>query len=242
MRGCGPIDLSIALIVAHPDDEAIAAAGVMARLRNLTLIHVTDGGAGAGGTEAPGCTPRTAELAAALVAMAARPVKTSSYELTDGSVIRRLPDLIRRLVVDLADCDVVLTHPYEGGHIDHDACAFAVWKACRIIADTRGTWPDRAEFASYHSRRGSVRAGEFWPDALCSPLRVELAPDAVRRRVSAFACHQSQEGNLRYFSTIRESFRIAPDYDFLSPPPPRSTLYGPAVEALLLEHFKALLP
>ena len=238
IRGCGPIDLPVALVVAHPDDEAIAAAGLMARFRRLTLIHVTDGRAG--GTEAFGAL-RMAELEAALMAMAARPVRSACYKLPDGSVVHHLADLVRRLVDDLARCDVVLTHPYEGGHIDHDACAFAVWQACRAIADAGGTAPDRVEFASYHRRRGSVRAGEFWPDALCPPLRVDLAPEAVQRRVSAFACHGSQEGNLRYFSTIRETFRVAPDYDFSSAPPPGSTLYGPAVEALLIGSFRALL-
>ena len=237
--GCGPIDLPIALVVAHPDDEAIAAAGLMVRLRRLTLIHVTDGGSGGRG-DASGHV-RSAELTAALAAMLARPVKTSCYGLIDGSVVDRLPDLVHRLVADLAHCDIVLTHPYEGGHVDHDACAFAVWQACRVIAGAGGTTPERVEFTSYHRRRGSVRAGEFWPDARCPALRVDLAPDAVQRRVSAFACHRSQEMNLRFFPTNRETFRVAPEYDFASLPPPRLTLYGAAAEAVLSKSFRALL-
>jgi LmbE family N-acetylglucosaminyl deacetylase len=161
--------------------------------------------------------------------------------LPDGAVLDRLPDLVTRLTVDLAHTDVVLTHPFEGGHIDHDACAFAVWQACANLARTHGAAPDRVEFSGYHSRRGKVRAGEFWDDPLCPALRIDLASDAMARRIAAFACHRSQEQNLRYFYLNRESFRRAPDYDFTQPPPPKATLYGAESEARLMARIRDMI-
>jgi hypothetical protein len=44
--------------------------------------------------------------------------------------------------------DIVFTHPYEGGHPDHDFTAFAVHAACRLTKSTKSVI---AEFASYNA-------------------------------------------------------------------------------------------
>jgi LmbE family N-acetylglucosaminyl deacetylase len=59
--------------------------------------------------------------------------------------------------------EVVLSHPYEGGHPDHDATAFAVHAACRLMARRVGGSPRIVEFACYHAGEGSLRTGEFLP-------------------------------------------------------------------------------
>ncbi len=241
LRLCGPIMQRIALVVAHPDDDIIAAAGHLARFRRLTLIHVTVGAPGANSSSDVGRV-RKAELVASLRAAAAQPERQLLYDLPDGAVVEHLPELVRRLTDDLAEIDVVLTHPFEGGHIDHDACAFAVSQACDALAKRGGAAPDRAEFSGYHNRRGKVRAGEFWHDPLCPAVRIDLAPDAAARRIAAFACHRSQEGNLRYFYLTKESFRLAPDYNFMEPPPPKATLYDAASGARLAAQIQDMNP
>ncbi len=237
---CGPIAQRIALVVAHPDDDVIAAAGHLTRFRHLTLIHLTAGAPGTTSDSEIGRV-RKAELEASLRAASAQPERQLMYDLPDGAVVDHMPDLVRRLTSDLTDIDVVLTHPFEGGHIDHDACAFAVHQACADLLRSHGEAPDRVEFSGYHSRRGKVRAGEFWEDPLCPTLRIDLSPDAIARRIAAFACHRSQERNLRYFYLTRESFRLAPDYDFEAPPPPRATLYGAEDQSRLMGHIREML-
>jgi N-acetylglucosamine malate deacetylase 2 len=231
LDGVGPIRVPTVFVVAHPDDETIAAAGTMTRFTQLSLIHVTDG---APQQPSPGSQDvgavRRAEVAAALQAALAFPIEHKWYGYMDGAVVGAVGSLVERLVEDLAGAEIVVTHPYEGGHIDHDVCAFAVHRACAEMTRRGQRSPAIIEFACYHSRRGIVRAGEFWPAAAHPVLTFELAQDALQRRSSAFACHRSQEGNLRFFTLARERFRAAPRYNFFAAPPPGTTLYDKAAE------------
>ena len=43
LRRRTPIGEPVAIVVAHPDDETIAAGASLPLLRTLTLVHVTDG-------------------------------------------------------------------------------------------------------------------------------------------------------------------------------------------------------
>lgn len=231
LEGVGPIDMRVALVVAHPDDETIAMSGTMARFTKLVLIHVTDGApdrlsAQSRESREPVADIRRAEVAAALKAAMVRNHRQMAYGMTDGGVADTVVELAERLERDLASVDAVLTHPYEGGHIDHDVCALAVQSACGALIGRGAKAPDRLEFASYHNRRGRVVSGRFWPDPLCRELSIDLKPGALQRRTAAFACHSSQEKNLRFFSLHTESFREAPRYDFAALPPPGNTFYG----------------
>ncbi len=227
MAGSGPVRVPTALVVAHQDDEMIAAAGSMTRLLDLTLIHVTDGASeDAAEWRAKGVASRAAyaairqaELDAALVAACVRPVRRLCYSVADRQVAACFDEVVERLAADLMSADVVLTHPYEGGHVDHDALARAVHAAVAMLRDLTGRAPDIVEFAGYYHRHGEVRTGLFWPDPDCPELELFLAPSAVRRREAAFACFSSQRENLKFFSTLTERFRRAPAYDFSFPPP-----------------------
>lgn len=229
LAGNGPIMTPVALVVAHQDDEAIAAAGTLVRFRALTLIHLTDG---ATSPSAPFSQPgfsnrdeyaqtRARELDRALQACLAVPQRQICYQLPDQTVGEAIGTLTKRLAADLLAVDAVITHPYEGGHMDHDAAARAVALACALLARATGRAPARLEFAGYHRIGNDVRTGEFWPDPACPAVKITLSPSARRRREAAFECFTSQRDNLRYFSTLGESFRIAPDYDFTQAPPTR---------------------
>jgi LmbE family N-acetylglucosaminyl deacetylase len=226
----GPVRTKLALVVAHQDDEMIAAAGTMARFLDMTLIHVTDGAVmdlaalkSQGFESREACSrTRRAELDAALAAACARPVRRLCYEVPDGEVVRRLDEVTQRLAADLMSVDAVITHPYEGGHVDHDACARAVHEAAGTLRRLTGRAPALLEYASYYHTNGAVRAGLFWPDKDCPETALELSESAIRRREAAFACFASQEGIMRYFSLTHERFRRAPSYDFSKPPPTMS--------------------
>jgi LmbE family N-acetylglucosaminyl deacetylase len=223
LAGGGPVRVAVALVVAHQDDEMIAAGGSMARFLDLTLIHVTDGAMlDVAGLRAQGfagredCTAtRRAEVDAALRAACARPVRRLCYGVPDGEVAANYEDVVERLKADLLTVDAVITHPYEGGHVDHDAVARAVHEAAATLRRLTGQAPAVLEYASYYHANGTVRAGVFRPDPACPELELRLSSTAVRRREAAFACFASQAGNLRYFALDTERFRAAPWYDFV---------------------------
>jgi len=225
----GPIRTAVAMVVAHQDDETIAAGGTIARMLDLTLIHITDGApldlaisqAHGFETRAAYSAARALELEAALTAACARPVRRLCYAVPDGEVAGHFDEIVERLAADLMPAEAVITHPYEGGHVDHDACARAVHMAVAILQNIMGRSPTVFEFASYYLQHGIVRAGLFWPEAGSPEVEIRLSSTALCRREAAFHCFKSQSGNLGYFSLDTERFRRAPAYDFSLPPPPR---------------------
>jgi LmbE family N-acetylglucosaminyl deacetylase len=108
----------------------------------------------------------------------------------------------------------VLTHAYEGGHPDHDACALA----CQV-AVKRG----REETPFYHAAHGALVAGEFATRGPAEHVHV-LEPEERVRKELMFAAFASQAHVFERFPIDREVWRAAPVYDFLSPPHP-GTLY-----------------
>jgi LmbE family N-acetylglucosaminyl deacetylase len=114
--------------------------------------------------------------------------------------------------------DVVLTHPYEGGHPDHDACAFAVAAARRRLARIGEHVPDALELAYYHAAGGEPVFGRFITDARRPEHAVTLAPDVRATKAAMLACFASQAQVLALFPIDVERYREAGDYDFWAPP------------------------
>jgi N-acetylglucosamine malate deacetylase 2 len=168
-----------------------------------------------------------------------RLARLAFYEIPDGRLADHLATVIERLAEDLICVDAVLTHPYEGGHFDHDAAAFAVQAACARLARQGGHAPARLEFASYHRVNGALRTGRFLDDPDHPEIVVPLTPEAARRKEAAFACHRSQTGNLALFGFGPERFRAAPTYDFSRPPPGSEVMYGMEVWQGLSRAFAA---
>jgi len=228
-----PLDAPAVVLVAHPDDETVSAGSVLPRLRDLKLIHLTDGApqdmhdARRAGfeTREQYAAARAKELDCALDALQARPRVRIGYGCVDQESAEHLAELSRRLRDDLADAEIVITHPYEHGHPDHDACAFTVHAACALLRRAGQAAPGIVEFASYHVRDGAGRAGEFWPDA-AHPVR-EFVLDAgeCERKTRAIECFASQHGLAEVFPVGVERYRNAPDYDFRMPAPPGTAWY-----------------
>src|SRR5690606_8847233 len=59
----------------------------------------------------------------------------------------------------------VITHPYEGGHPDHDSTAFAVHTAQEILRRENVKAPVILETTSYFNRAGIMATSEFLPRA-----------------------------------------------------------------------------
>ena len=227
MSGAGPVP-QIAVIVAHPDDETVGAGGRLKRLARSSFIYITDGApydlsdARAAGMSNRGDyrAVRQGELETVLglAGIDSNQVRwlgcvdqQASFEMLHLTIT--LFELLQNL-----DSELLLTHPYEGGHPDHDTTALAVHGACRLLKRRYGKAPLILEMASYHSRAGFMETGSFLPDYETSTVTAVLSSEERRFKEQLFGCYHSQARVLQSFQLEFERFRVAPPYDFTRPP------------------------
>jgi LmbE family N-acetylglucosaminyl deacetylase len=216
----------VLLIAAHPDDETIGAGARLGRLPNLRILHLTDGapmqrrwwGDPTLATREAYARCRRNELEAALALVGIGPGQLRTLALTDQCASADLAVLTRavRAEIEAWEPTFVLTHPYEGGHPDHDAAAFAVHAACRALRAEQASGPLVVEFACYHrGSNGALRTGAFLGRAAAT-LRLTAEERARKRQM--FARFRTQQRTLTSFGVLVERFRPAPSYAFGQPP------------------------
>ena len=225
------IEEPVAVVVAHPDDETIAAGGSLHLMRRLLLVHVTDGAprqlgdAAREGFDTPSAyaAARERELRDALEHSGAQPERVT-LGVPDQEASAAIPQIADRLGALFRAHGVrhVLTHAYEGGHPDHDAVALAVHLAGGAAI---------YEFAGYHAApEGGMRTGVFLEPSPSgsgkdAEIVVTLSPQDLARKRAMMACFRTQAKILSQFDPARERFRAAPAYDFTAPPHEGRLLY-----------------
>lgn len=217
------------LVFAHQDDEVVALGGRLTRLRDAYLVHVTDGApADNRDAEANGFDSREAyrharedELSEVLSSAGLTNVRRECLGYVDQSASFHLAELTRKIEERVAAWlpEVMFTHPYEGGHPDHDACAFAVHHAVHRRARDGACAPLIIEALFYHLRNGSICTDEFL-SGTHSALEREyvLSPSERERKRDLFACFRTQQRTLQQFSIEYERYRVGPQYNFTQPP------------------------
>lgn len=227
----GPVDVApprVAVIVAHPDDEAIGAGILLAEIPDAVVVHVTDGAPRSSATvrrrgfktREAYAEARRAEVVNALQLVGLPEDRIRCLGFVDGEATLRLVELCHD-VIDLLlelEPEVVLTHPYEGGHTDHDATAFAVHLACGILRREGVASPIILELTSYHQRNGKRVRSAFLPRKGVPERALDLDNDAQLLKARMFEAFVSQRDCLRDFPLQAERFRVAPRYDFTQPP------------------------
>ncbi|HEY6089368.1 MAG TPA: PIG-L family deacetylase [Gemmatimonadaceae bacterium] len=216
------------VVVAHPDDEAIGAGGLLAGLPDAVVAHVTDGAprderyAHSRGfqTREEYARARRREVANALSHVGITPERCRGLGYVDGEASLQLLELVFDVaeLMDEVRPDIVLTHPYEGGHSDHDATAFAVHLACGILRRDQVPTPMVFELTSYHNFSGTRRVLSFLPYMGSEEATIKLteAEKALKKRMyDEFA---SQRQVLERFPIGIERFRPAPRYVFTKAP------------------------
>jgi LmbE family N-acetylglucosaminyl deacetylase len=224
------------VVAAHPDDETIGAAGLMTRLEQCHVFHITDGAphdrrmwtAPGARTRGDYARIRRDELARALALVGVEPGSASSLGVADLEATRALTTIAQRVsaLIMVRRPDFVLTHAYEGGHPDHDAASFGVWAATQIVARQGITPPPIVEMALYHGGPGHPVVGQFLSAPGVVELELPLSSDERWRKQAMFDCYGSQALTLMPFRSVEvERYRIAPDYDFTRPPHEGPLLY-----------------
>ena len=229
------IDASdVAVVIAHPDDETIGCGAQLARWSGVSLVLVTDGApvnlkdAQAAGfaTAAEYAAARRRELQDALAIAGLPRDALVTFDISDQQVAHTLVDVTRRLMdlVQARGLSVLFTHAYEGGHPDHDATAFAVHAAARLLA-RQGHPITLVEMPYYQAGDGDMARQRFTPAFAGEMFTVRLSPEqqALKRRM--MAAHRTQQAILAPFDVSAEFFRIAPPYDFSELPNQGRLLY-----------------
>jgi LmbE family N-acetylglucosaminyl deacetylase len=236
-EGATAAQLTTLIVVAHPDDESIGAGARLNRLGNAWILEMTDGAPNdlecarrhGFDTREEYAEARRRELEEALSIAGFPRDRLISLGYIDGEVTLRLAEACLRVTewIDALRPDVVLTHPYEGGHTDHDATAFAVHLACGALRREGVTPPAILELALYNAQNGTKVVQKFLPheraDRDQRVVHLTASERAAKRRI--FAAFETQKSVLEHFSVEFERFRPAPRYIFTAPPHPGQLNY-----------------
>ena len=218
----------IAVVVAHADDETIGVGAQLPRLPGICIAHVTDGAPrnladamryGFATAEAYAAA-RAAELRAAMSLAGVPAEALVNLGHADQEAALHLVEIARELAAFFAErrIEIVLTHPYEGGHPDHDATAFAVHAACALLRRKGDAAPAVIEMAFYHAGTAGMVAQRFVPEPDAPETLIALDPEDRAFKARMMAAHVTQTETLAAFSADAERFRPAPRYDFRALP------------------------
>ena len=243
--------MRVLVVAAHPDDETIGLGGQFPRLCDLILWHVTDGAPRNGrdaatqgfATRGAYAEARRRELAAALRLAGRDPSCARSLGIPDQEAAYHLPEIAHGVAQAIRSTRpaVVVTHPYEGGHPDHDATAFGVHAALHLLRRVGEATPPLLEMTSYHAGPQGIAVGRFLPAEGCMPTLLPLSDEAREHKRRMLACFATQQAMLRYFpATEVEPLRVAPAYDFCVPPHPGTLFYEGFDWGMTGAHFRAL--
>ena len=218
----------VTIVVAHPDDETIGVGAQLARWTNVRLVHVTDGAprtmadAEAAGfeTREDYAQARRAELYSALRLAEINPELDSCLGFVDQETAFHLAEIAAVLFQKFVELQpaTVITHPYEGGHPDHDSTCFAVHAATALLIAQNQHAPELLELTSYHNEAGRMATNCFLPRPDCPITLFKLTPSQCELKQRMFGCFKTQTRVLEQFGIETEQLRPAPRYDFSQPP------------------------
>jgi hypothetical protein len=217
------VDAPVALVVAHPDDETIGLGPLLKLLSRAHAIHVTDGAprdlrcvhAAGFSSSAEYARARGRELARALD-LAQVPVgRRHTFAIGDQQAFRHLPTIVAALcaLFKSEGVKVVFTHPYEGGHLDHDACACAVALACKRMERCGMKAPVVIEMAFYHESEHGLVTQRFSQESDADVV-IRFDQEEALIRDEMLGAHASQAAILGLFREHLARLRPAPLYDF----------------------------
>jgi LmbE family N-acetylglucosaminyl deacetylase len=207
------------VLIAHPDDEAVGCGILLQRMREPIVVFATDG--------APrseffwkqyGSRETYASLRANEAEQALNAVRVHHHHwLCEGNVIAD-QELFLNLecaysalsdLVEMEIPDAILTLAYEGGHPDHDCCAFLA-----SVVGVRYELPVW-EVPLYH-RVGNDMVRQKFLHA--GGLPVFSSAEELARKQHMFFAYGSQAHVMAEFTLEFESVRPMHDYDFTCAP------------------------
>ncbi len=178
------------LVAPHPDDEVLALGGTLAQLTALNVevrvVSVSDGEASHGDsprwTHARLAETRAKELRRALDALGID-AEVIRLRLPDGRIGAHRQELLKRLVDEVGEQDLLLATCRFDGHPDHEACG----EVALLVAELTGAAGFEYPVWMWH---WATPEEPLIPWARAR--RVALSPELVKRKSDAIRQFASQ--------------------------------------------------
>lgn len=212
------------VVVAHPDDDAVACGALLQRMREPHVVFCTDGAPrdeyfwrGYATREAYAHV-RLQEAARAMQAAGVRDWGSVALVERDAFVDQELFRQLTGAMAWLRDFamraqpEAILTLAYEGGHPDHDACSFLA----RQLADEFAVpvW----EAPLYHRAKLAKMTVQSFIRTDGTAVRIEITAEELVRKRAMFEAYESQRETLANFDPQVEVVRPMVAYDYSRPP------------------------
>jgi LmbE family N-acetylglucosaminyl deacetylase len=221
-------NLRVLVLAAHPDDETIGASLLLSRFPQSTVAFLTDGAprdtslwsTGANGSRADYARTRKQEALRALHYAGVSAQGIVWLQAVDQEAAFEMSVLAHQFANLLAEMRpaVVVTHPYEGGHPDHDCAAVVARIAIATSLLDHKSRPVLLEMTSYHAQEGRCVTGEFLRPGSSPEIGLEFSRSDRDRKRNMMDAYASQRLVLEHFPIDQERLRLAPEYDFSEPP------------------------
>ncbi len=221
------LDAPTLLVTAHPDDEAVGLGSRLHSFSKLAIALITDGAPRTGlDVHNAGCAGwreysamRQREMKAALARVGLQNSEIYRFEYPDQQAVLHITEIATRLteIINRVSPAFVFTHPYEGGHPDHDSASLALHLAVQKLQRV----PEVLEFASYHATLTGVETERFIGQSDTQSLNAEQRD----RKRAILDCYASQSSVLSMFPLEHEPLRAVPHYNYRSLPNSGLILY-----------------
>lgn len=206
------------ILAAHQDDESLGCGILLQRAKEAVVVFATNGAPRneyfwkAFGSRENYAAVRAKETEAALALVNAR--QFTLGEIADQELYLHLADamtVLQRIIADTKP-SALLTSAYEGGHPDHDCCAFLA-----SFAGAKNGIPVW-EFPLYHRDVNGEMVRQTFVTENGTEATLQASAEESARKQRLLAAYRSQAHVVNEFHCNAESFRPMAAYDFTKPP------------------------
>jgi LmbE family N-acetylglucosaminyl deacetylase len=215
------------IFLAHPDDETLACGGLLQRVPASLVVFATDGAAPGFGCERMfGSLKAYSDIRFQEASRSLAHVPNASFQrLTkpNGSYFVELHLFEELTEASACLCalgrsfspDAIISHAYEGAHIDHDTCSFLAMHAAADLSVMRFEvplyWLDgqgnvvRQQFRDRQARIVAPNMEGTFTDI----LELQLSEAEIECKKRMLAEYQTQRGTVSAFAPAIERMRPA---------------------------------
>jgi N-acetylglucosamine malate deacetylase 2 len=216
----------ILVLAAHPDDETIACAGLLQRAAESVVVFAVDGAPPHYDFEKKfGSLQRYSEIRLAEASRALSLVprcsllrlsRSDGTPFPDQHLFLELPGAFDSLlnIARQFSPDYLVSHAFEGGHLDHDACHVLARRAAQALT------LQNLEFPLYWKSADGRDVFQQFRERHKEEFVLQLSQEENRVKRRMLSKYRSQKNLMSVFQLDSERFRSVLPADCAEPPWP----------------------